>query len=48
MLVSELNAPENWISIWSKKVVRSLNTKDKSVAAENLFIHKKYENMLNL
>ena len=48
VLVSELNAPENWISIWSKEVVRSLNTKDKSVATENLFIHKKYENMLNL
>ncbi len=48
VLVSELNAPENWISIWSKEVVRSLNTKDKSVATENLFIHKKYENILNL
>lgn len=48
VLVSELNAPENWISIWSKEVVRSLNTKDKSVATENLFIHKKYENILNI
>ena len=48
VLVSELNAPENWISIWSKEVVRSLNTRDKSVATENLFIHKKYENILNI
>ena len=39
VLVSELNAPENWISIWSKEVVRSLNARDKSVAVENLFIH---------
>lgn len=48
VLVSELKAPENWISIWSKPVIRTIKVKDKSIAIENLFIHKKYENMLNI
>ena len=39
VLVSELNAPDDFICIWEKPVSRSIKSKDKSVATEKLFIH---------
>ena len=37
VLVSELNAPDDFICIWEKPVSRSIKSKDKSVATEKLF-----------
>lgn len=39
VLVSELNAPDDFTCIWEKPVSRSIKSKDKSVATEKLFIH---------
>lgn len=40
VLVSEQNAPDDWISIWQQSVSRSIKTKDKSRSVEQLFIYK--------
>lgn len=40
VLVSELNAPNDFECIWEKPVSRSIKSKDKSTATEKLFIHK--------
>lgn len=40
VLVSELNAPEDFVCIWKRNVLRSLNSKNKNRAVEKLFIHK--------
>ena len=42
VLVSELEAPDDWICIWEKQVSRSIKATDKSVATEKLFIHRRY------
>ena len=37
VLVSELNAPNDFECIWEKSVSRSIKSKDKSVVTEKLF-----------
>ena len=41
VLVSELNAPDDFVCIWKQNVLRSLNSKNKNRAVEKLFIHKR-------
>lgn len=40
VLVSEYNAPEDFVCIWSKKVTNSMNTKNTYYPEERLFVHK--------
>lgn len=40
IVVSELQAPEDFICIWEQDVLRSIKAKGKSLATERLFIHK--------
>lgn len=40
VLVSEQNAPDDWISIWQQSVSRSIKATDKSKSIEQLFIYK--------
>jgi DNA adenine methylase len=40
VLVSELQAPDDWKCIWQQEVSRSIKSTDKSKAVEKLFIHK--------
>lgn len=40
VLVSELNAPVDFITIWQKSVSRSIKTNEKSLAVEKLFTYK--------
>ena len=40
VLISELNAPDDFVCIWAQDVLRSLNSKNKNKAVEKLFIHK--------
>ena len=40
VLISELQAPDDFICIWEQNVLRSLNSKNKDKAIERLFIHK--------
>lgn len=39
VLVSELNAPDDWYCIWEQSISRSINANDKTQAVEKLFIH---------
>lgn len=50
VLVSEENAPDDFVSIWHKEQKRMIDNVNKNIftKTENLFVHKKYENMLNL
>lgn len=43
VIISELNAPDDFECIWEREVSRSINANDKSRAVEKLFIHKKVE-----
>lgn len=40
VLISELQAPDDFICIWEQNVLRSLNSKNKNKTIERLFIHK--------
>lgn len=40
VVVSELQAPDDFICIWEQKTLRSIKAKDKSYVTEKLFIHK--------
>jgi DNA adenine methylase len=40
VLVSEQEAPNDFVSIWEKDVNRSINVNNKFSATENMFIHK--------
>lgn len=44
MFISELNAPDNFVSIWSKPITRTLdrNKDNYFKSVENLFIHKRW------
>ena len=46
VLISELNAPDDFVCIWQQDVLRSLNYKNKNKTAEKLFIHKSRINNL--
>lgn len=50
VLISEEKAPDDFVSIWHKEQKRMIDNVNKNIftRTENLFIHKKYENMLNL
>lgn len=50
VLVSEEKAPDDFVSIWHKEQKRMIDNVNKNIftRTENLFVHKKYENMLNL
>ena len=41
VIISELNAPDDFECIWEKSVSRSIKSTDKSRDTEKLFIHKK-------
>ncbi len=40
VLISEQNAPDDFVCIWEQEVSRSIKAQDKSKATEKLFIHK--------
>lgn len=40
VIISELNAPNDFECIWEKSVSRSIKSTDKSRDTEKLFIHK--------
>jgi DNA adenine methylase len=40
VIVSELQAPDDWMCLWEQEVSRSIKSQDKSKAIEKLFIHK--------
>lgn len=40
VVVSELNAPDDFVCIWKQDVLRSIKSKDKRLATEKLFVHK--------
>ena len=40
VLVSEINAPDDFMCVWEKSVSRSIKSADKSKAIEKLFIYK--------
>ena len=46
VLISELNAPDDFVCIWKQDVLRSLNSKNKNKVVEKLFIHKSRVNNL--
>lgn len=48
MFISELSAPDDFISIWHKEITRTLdvNKNNQFKATENLFIHKDYINIV--
>ena len=50
VLISEEKAPDDFVSIWHKEQKRMIDNVNKNIftKTENLFVHKKYENMLNL
>lgn len=50
VLISEEKAPDDFVSIWHKEQKRMIDNVNKNIftRTENLFVHKKYENMLNL
>lgn len=50
VLVSEEKAPDDFVSIWHKEQKRMIDNVNKNIftRTENLFVHKKYENMLNI
>lgn len=46
VIISELNAPDDFVEIWSQSVLRSINAKNKEQTIEKLFIHKTlYDNI---
>ena len=49
VLISEEKAPDDFVSIWHKEQKRMIDNINKNIftRTENLFIHKKYKNMLN-
>ena len=40
VIVSELQAPEDFLCIWEKEVSRSIKVSDKSKATEKLFMYR--------
>lgn len=50
VLISEEKAPDDFVSIWHKEQKRMIDNVNKNIftRTENLFVHKKYENMLNI
>ena len=50
VLVSEEKAPDDFVSIWHKEQKRMIDNVNKNIftKTENLFVYKKYENILNL
>jgi len=42
VLVSEYFAPDDFVSIWSKKVKSNLNVSNTKVSVEQIFIHRKW------
>ena len=40
VIISELQAPSDFVCIWEQETLRSIKSKDKSYAVEKLFIHK--------
>lgn len=40
VVISELQAPNDFVCIWEQEVLRSLNSKNKNKATEKLFVHK--------
>lgn len=40
VVISELQAPNDFICIWQQETLRSIKSKDKKYALEKLFIHK--------
>lgn len=40
VIISELDAPDDFECIWKKDVSRSINTPDKKKAVEKLFIYR--------
>lgn len=40
VIISELNAPDDFVTIWEQEVSRSIKTQDKSKATEKLFVYK--------
>lgn len=48
VVVSELQAPNDFVCIWEQDVLRSIKAKDKRLATEKLFVHKYvYEKYFN-
>lgn len=47
IIVSELQAPDDFVCIWEQEVSRSIKTKDKSKALEKLFIHNSLLDVIN-
>lgn len=39
VIVSELNAPNDWHCIWEQPILRSIDAKNKTYAVEKLFVH---------
>ena len=50
VLISEEKAPDDFVSIWSKEQRRTIDNVNSNtfIRTENLFIHKKYEKILNI
>lgn len=44
VVVSELNAPDDFICIWEQEIVRTLDNKNRNKSVEKLFIHNKVYN----
>lgn len=40
VVISEMQAPDDFVCIWKQEVLRSIKSTDKSTAIEKLFIHK--------
>lgn len=47
VFISEQNAPEDFISVWCKKVKRTVKLTNYFKATENLYVHKQNYNFVN-
>lgn len=47
IILTELQAPDDFVCIWEQEVSRSIKIKDKSKALEKLFIHNSLLDVIN-